>query len=609
MKYIIFLLLCLFPNIVHSNEMYRIKVDLTALDDDKLRVEMYPPNIIEDEILFIFPKVVPGTYSIDNYGRFIENFKAYDSDNQLLKIEKQDINSYKIHNSSNIAKITYYVRDTWDEINNKTYVFQPSGTNFSEGKNFVLNNHALFGYFENYDNKGYEIEFIKPEFFYPSTSLNFVSSNTSSDLFKAVNYAELIDNPILYCIPDTISYFEGTTKITISVYSDSKSVSSNMIIDKLKPITSTVSAIFDSLPCNNYRFIYYFFGEENAKQKKFAYGALEHKNSSFYYIPGGVGKSIDTAWLFKDIIEMSSHEFMHIFSPLKLRSYEIADFNYHKPNMSKHLWLYEGVTEYLSLKVLLKSGLIDISEFISIIRTKITSSDEFKDISLTTISKEILKPQYQKQFDNFYDKGALLAFILDIELSKPDNENIGLIGLLKKLLDKYGDSPFSDNLFINEIEDMTNSEIDTIFSKYINGKDPIVFNKYFASIGLNYYPLKSINISSFGKFKIVYYTSLSDPSKNKYLLKPIGNSMFGRKKFFITKINGQKTSKNLIYRFLISPKNQNEVAFEIVRNNQTESLKLKPELLKKESRNQILIKTKMTDEQKANYNRVFCVDN
>jgi hypothetical protein len=42
-------------------------------------VTVNAPSITTDEITYHIPKTVPGTYSEDNYGRYIEDLKAYDA--------------------------------------------------------------------------------------------------------------------------------------------------------------------------------------------------------------------------------------------------------------------------------------------------------------------------------------------------------------------------------------------------------------------------------------------------------------------------------------------------------------------------------------------------
>jgi predicted metalloprotease with PDZ domain len=48
------------------------------------------------------------------------------------------------------------------------------------------------------------------------------------------------------------------------------------------------------------------------------------------------------------MMDVVSHEFFHIVTPLSIHSKEIQDFDYNDPKMSQHLWMYEGVTEYFA---------------------------------------------------------------------------------------------------------------------------------------------------------------------------------------------------------------------------------------------------------------------
>jgi len=74
-------------------------VDLVAINDDKVQVEITPPKIQSEEITFYIPQIVPGTYEYSNFGRFIENLQAYDSKGNLLDFEALDENSWKISNA------------------------------------------------------------------------------------------------------------------------------------------------------------------------------------------------------------------------------------------------------------------------------------------------------------------------------------------------------------------------------------------------------------------------------------------------------------------------------------------------------------------------------
>ena len=59
-------------------------------------------------------------------------------------------------------------------------------------------------------------------------------------------------------------------------------------------------------------------------------------------------ESMEEAALATQMIDIVSHEFFHIVTPLSVHSEDVHYFDYNAPTFSKHLWMYEGVTEYFA---------------------------------------------------------------------------------------------------------------------------------------------------------------------------------------------------------------------------------------------------------------------
>ena len=74
MKKLFSTLLILLSLLSYSQEKYQITIDLTQAKDDKLPVTLLVPKVTEKEIEYHMPKVVPGTYSISDFGRFVVDF-------------------------------------------------------------------------------------------------------------------------------------------------------------------------------------------------------------------------------------------------------------------------------------------------------------------------------------------------------------------------------------------------------------------------------------------------------------------------------------------------------------------------------------------------------
>ena len=188
-------------------------IDLTNVVDDKVMVVVDPGRFKTDELTFFIPKTVPGTYSEDDYGKYIEQFKALDYKGGELDFERLDNNSWVIANAADLDKVTYWVNDTYDtEREMEDKVFSPAGTNILEGKNFMLNLHGFVGYFSDLEESPYILKIMAPDNMEPMTSMGRGAAdpkNPSVDVFNAGRYFEVMDNPILYAKPDTETFQVG----------------------------------------------------------------------------------------------------------------------------------------------------------------------------------------------------------------------------------------------------------------------------------------------------------------------------------------------------------------------------------------------------------------
>ena len=138
-------------------------IDLTKVVDDKLSIIINPDRITTEVATYRLPRIVQGTYSISDFGRFIEAFKAFDYNGKELIVSKPDINTWVINDAKNLDKITYLVNDTFDieKSNDDNVPLSPSGTNI-ETENYVLNLHGLIGFFDSLKNAQYELNIISP---------------------------------------------------------------------------------------------------------------------------------------------------------------------------------------------------------------------------------------------------------------------------------------------------------------------------------------------------------------------------------------------------------------------------------------------------------------
>ncbi len=376
---------------------YHYYVNLNKVIDDKLNVELRPPDFTETEITFNFPAMVPGTYEVYNFGRFVSNLKVFGKNGAVIKVEKLNEDSYKFSPASQIEKITYDVEDTWDTKIKEKVVFEPGGSNIEDNKNFVFNTHCFYGYFKGYIERNFILEIDKPKGFYPSTGLNDLKLGDTKDVIKAADYHSLVDSPIMYCLPDTTTISIANTKVLVSVYSPNANIKSDFVAANLTRLLNAQRDYLNGeLPVDKYAFLIYLTDKATLSG---ASGALEHSYSSFYVLP-----EMDTASITQTLNDVCSHEFFHIVTPLNIHSEEIGNFDFNNPKMSEHLWMYEGLTEYSAHHAQVKSGLIGYDMFFGVMMDKYNNSLEMYNdtVPFTFMSKHVLTDHYHKQYNNVY---------------------------------------------------------------------------------------------------------------------------------------------------------------------------------------------------------------
>ena len=177
---ITFLASCSSSNISgKEKQTINVAIDLNNVKDDKVQVSVDPKKIKEDIIIYRIPAIVPGTYGMSDYGKFVSDFKAFNYKGEELTYQRIDTNSWEIKGAKKLDKISYWVDDTFDS-KKKHNVYVMSGTNIEEGKNFFLNLPGFVGYFDGKKEYPYEISISHPNDLYETTSL--INKNTTLEI-------------------------------------------------------------------------------------------------------------------------------------------------------------------------------------------------------------------------------------------------------------------------------------------------------------------------------------------------------------------------------------------------------------------------------------------
>ncbi len=595
---------------VNLNQVQAV-IDLNKIIDDKVGVTITPSKFSSNEIIFHIPKTVPGTYSTDNYGKLIDDFKAFDKSGKQLATTKTDENSWKIPNAKSLSKVTYYVNDTYDTESGKGFgkedIFSPAGTNIIEGKNFMVNIHGFVGYFEDKTQLTeipYKLTILHPAALQGATSLIDTNKSDTEDTFMASRYFDLTDNPIMYSKADIETFTVDGMEIVFSVYSPNGTHSAKELLPDLEKTMRAQKAFLGSINTNK-RYTVLLYLSEIGKKDAMGFGALEHHTSTTVVFP----EIMDKEELGEQLKDVVSHEFFHTVTPLCIHSKEIQYFDYSNPKMSKHLWMYEGVTEYFANLFQVNQGLITPDEFYERMTGKINNASSLDDtMSFTEMSANVLVEPYKDQYLNVYEKGALIGMCIDIIIREKSDGQKGILSLMRDLSNLYGvNKAFDDEELFDKITKLTYPEVGAFLNTHVAGKTPIPYADYFAKMGVTKSKVL-VPVNPFLKDQATPYITV-DPTSKEIIVIPstkLNNFMTGlslKGGDIIVSINDKPYNLDNIYDMIIESQNWKDgdaISIKIKRDGVEQSINGKVKLDYDEEEGY-----KFTDESKKALNKYW----
>ncbi len=457
-------------------------LDLRDQTNDRLEVELIVPPFTSDApIVFALPRIVPGIYGAMDHGRLASRVEAFDPNGEPIPVQRLDVNRWTIMEPRALHRITYSVDDGWEEFDIR---FSMGNFRSSEGtakpEAVVLNHNTVIGYFEGYEDLPYTVELKQRPAHYAATSLPRVSENAEAVTFRANSYRHLVDNPMLVAAPDTAHIRLPDINVLVACHSTTGQAIAHDVAKEIRPLLADQRAYLGgTLPVNDYTFLIYH--HPNDVEGSMMGDGLEHSSSTVVLLC----MPLDPQMIAHSVYGIASHEFFHTILPLGVHSEEIEHYDFNAPRMSRHLWLYEGMTEYFAIHMPVNQGRQSVEEFLGVLREKIRMMRKFSDdVPLTTLSQQAM--ERQDQYYNFYLKGTLFCMGLDIALRERSQGKYGVVQLVQDLQQEYGPGkPFKDEELFATIERLTGPDIGSFLQQYLSEAGALPLAEWFGKAGIS----------------------------------------------------------------------------------------------------------------------------
>lgn len=225
-----------------------------------------------------------------------------------------------------------------------------------------------------------------------------------------------------------------------------------------------------------------------------------------------------------------------------------------------------------------------------------------------TVMSKFALDKYKKQYNNVYEKGALIGMCLDIQLRYYSNGKYGTQELMKDLAKQYGKTKsFNDDDLFNDIEKLTYKEIRYFLDNYVAGNKPLPYKDIFAMVGLNYVDKVTSEQITLGGISVGY-----NPQTNHLVVVNTNKlDAFGKKLKFkegdeIMTFNNRKLTldniKDVLGGYMQNAKTGDKLEIEVLRkdkkgNEKIKLLKAKVKPVKVTETDVIDINEKATEQQ------------
>lgn len=437
-------------------------------------IQMEISDIKKDYLDIKMPVWTPGSYLIREFEKNTEGFTAKNGKNDQLAAQKINKNTWRVHTlNSNEVRISYRV-----------YAFEISvRTSFIDASHAFLSPAGIFMYIDGLIDHPATVT-IKPDERWSKISTGLEAA-AGTNTFYAADFDILYDSPIEVGNQDVFEFTAAGVKHEVAMYGGGNYDRERLKRDMAK-IVEEETKIFGENPNKRYVFIVQNYLSGSG-------GGIEHLNSTVLGAPRyGYGSESG----YKAFLGLAAHEYFHLWNVKRLRPKALGPFDYDNENYTTNLWIAEGFTSYFDNMVMQRAGFNTPEKYLETLAATINGVEnqpgsKFQSVSEASFDAWI---NYYRPNENsrnsgisYYDKGALIALLFDLEIINATQGRKGLDDLMKAMYDEYYKKEkrgYTDAEFKAMAEEMAGKSLDKLYSDYINGTGAIDYNDYLKYAGM-----------------------------------------------------------------------------------------------------------------------------
>lgn len=473
-----------------------------------VEVEIVAGKVAEPTLDFAMPAWSPGRYAIYDFAKNVQEFEASGAQGQPLPWMQPDKQTWRVDASAAGGTIRARYKVFANDLSGTFSQFDPSHAN--------LNGASIFMYVAGHARDPLTLTADALPAAGPAWKM--ISGYTESaeqKSFRVPSYDLLVDTPMEISPECSLTEFsEGgkTIRVAVHNYTEDERESSaavGRLIDGVKKIVRSEMAMMPEPDFERYTFIFHFAPD-------IAEGdGMEHLNSTQIIIRGKLSEEN-----LPEALEDAAHEFFHLWNVKRLRPAALGPFDYAREDYTRSLWFAEGMTTYYSYVHLYRSGLWSRKEFLNRLANEIRALELEPGRLLMSAESSSFhawfydrSPQMQEtNFANttisYYNKGALLGMLLDLEIRARARGERSLDDVLRALYHDFYETParqptgaaaviplrgtdvygrgrgYEEKELLDAVNAVAGGDFTSFFGRYVRGTEPLPYAEAFAAAGL-----------------------------------------------------------------------------------------------------------------------------
>jgi len=374
-----------------------------------------------DTVEALMPVWTPGSYLVREFSRHVQDVSARKADGEPLPVQRVDKRTFRVRTGGQVVTLSYRVYA--NELTVRT--------SHLDGTHGYFNGATLFLYTEATRGLEHHVTVVAPEGWRAFTALE-----RQGEAFVARDYDELVDSPFEVGPHTPLTFTAAGVPHEVVVWGDVVPDAEKLCAD-LQRVCEAQARMFSGLPLSRYLFLLYLTDKTR--------GGLEHKASTVLLFPR-TGLQNARGW--EDFLTLAAHEYFHLWNIKRVKPRALVPFDYGQENYTSLLWAFEGGTSYYDNVLLLRSGLLSPSRYLSRMGETLSTLHATPGRRVQTLAEASLVSwvKHYRPDENsansaisYYLKGEVVCLLLDLEIRRATDNARSLDDVMRLLWQRYGD--------------------------------------------------------------------------------------------------------------------------------------------------------------------------